>query len=163
MLLEARASGRRVYLFGNGGSAATASHMANDLNKQCNVAGQRRFRAIALNDNVPTMMAWANDQDYGDVLAEQLANHVEADDVLVVISTSGDSVNVVRGLQAARERGARTIGFTGPTGGAMRGLLDCCVLVPAAEIGQQEDAHLALNHVIGIAIRTRLGAEGQSP
>ena len=159
LLLQAGQDGRRIYLFGNGGSAATASHMANDLNKQCCMPGKRRFRAITLNDNVPTMMAWANDQDYADVLLEQLSNHLEPGDVLVVISTSGNSPNIVKGLEFARQRGAHTIGFTGRHGGALGDSVDCCVHVPSDDIGQQEDVHLVLNHVIGTAIRARLRAE----
>jgi D-sedoheptulose 7-phosphate isomerase len=153
LLLAARDDGRRVYLFGNGGSAATASHMANDLNKQCAVDGVPRFRAIALNDNVPTMMAWANDQDYGDILAEQLANHLESGDLVVLISTSGNSPNVVRGAEFARRQGATVIGFTGPNGGLLAQHTHVCVRVPSADIGQQEDVHLVLNHTIGAAIR----------
>jgi D-sedoheptulose 7-phosphate isomerase len=122
------------------------------------VEGKRRFRAITLNDNVPTMMAWANDQDYGDVLVEQLTNHLEAGDLLIVISTSGTSPNVVRGVAYAAAAGARTIAFTGPAGGDLPARADCCVQVPSDDIGQQEDVHLVLNHVIGAAIRTRLGA-----
>jgi len=158
VLVSAGYRGARIYIFGNGGSAATASHMANDLNKACCVPGCKRFRAITLNDNVPTMMAWANDRDYGDVLVEQLANHLEADDVVIAYSASGSSTNVIRGIEYARRVGAQTIGFTGSTGGKLGELVDWCVRVPSDVIGHQEDAHLALNHAITIAIRERLAA-----
>jgi D-sedoheptulose 7-phosphate isomerase len=145
-----------VYLLGNGGSAATASHMTNELNKQCMVEGRPRFRAVCLADNAPTIMAWANDTDYANVFAEQLANHVEADDVVVAFSTSGNSPNVLRALELARAAGAHTIGLTGRHGGRLRELVDCCIAVPSDDIGHQEDAHLVVNHAIGKAIRAGL-------
>jgi len=158
ILLEACRARRRVYLFGNGGSAATASHMANDLNKQASLTGGPLFRAIALTDNVPLITAWSNDEGYAEAFARQLANHVEAGDVVVAISTSGNSANVLRALAVAREHGARSIGFTGGDGGALRGLVDCCVHVPCDDVGQQEDVHLVLNHAISTALRARLSA-----
>jgi D-sedoheptulose 7-phosphate isomerase len=156
MLLEAGRQGRRIYLIGNGGSAATASHMANDLNKQASMPGRPLLRAIALTDNVPLITAWSNDEDYAECFARQLVNHVEPDDVVLAISTSGRSANILRALELARAAGARTIGFTGCNGGAMPGLVDCCIHVPSDHIGQQEDVHLVLNHAISIAIRARL-------
>ena len=156
LLLAAGSARRRIYLVGNGGSAATASHMANDLNKQASVPGRPPLRAIALTDNVPLITAWANDEEYAECFARQLANHLEAGDVLVAISTSGNSPNVLRALESAREAGAVTIGFTGRDGGRLRDLVDCCVLVPCDDVGQQEDVHLVLNHVITTALRARL-------
>ena len=136
LLLATASAGRRIYLVGNGGSAATASHMANDLNKQASVPGAPLFRAIALTDNVPLITAWSNDEDYAAAFAMQLANHVET----------------------AREAGAAVIALTGDTGGALRGLVDVCLCVPSPLIGHQEDVHLVLNHVITTDIRSRLGA-----
>lgn len=156
ILLEAGQTGRRIYLIGNGGSAATASHMANDLNKQARVPGRPRFRAIALTDNVPLITAWGNDADYAECFAQQLVNLIEADDVVLAISTSGRSPNILRALELAREAGARSIGFTGRDGGALAELVDCCIMVPSDNVGQQEDSHLALNHIISTAIRARL-------
>jgi D-sedoheptulose 7-phosphate isomerase len=158
LLYEACCERRRIFLIGNGGSAATASHMANDLNKQACVPGRPLVRALALTDNVPLITAWSNDEDYAASFARQLANHVEPGDVVVGISTSGNSANVLRALELARESGARTVGFTGPDGGAMRRLVEACVYVPSADIGQQEDVHLVLNHAIAGALRARLSA-----
>jgi D-sedoheptulose 7-phosphate isomerase len=158
LLLATAAAGRRIYLVGNGGSAATASHMANDLNKQASVPGAPLFRAIALTDNVPLITAWSNDEDYAAAFAMQLANHVETGDVVVAISTSGNSPNVLRAVATAREAGASVIAFTGDSGGALRGQVDVCLSVPSPLIGHQEDVHLVLNHVITTAIRSRLGA-----
>jgi len=159
VLLQACRDGRRIYLVGNGGSASTASHIANDLNKQASVDGHAMFRAIALTDNVPLITAWANDEDFGAVFSRQLDNHLEPGDVLVAISTSGRSVNVIRALELARARGARTVGFTGADGGDMLPLLDCCVLVPSDDIGHQEAVHLALDHAITMALRARIAGE----
>jgi D-sedoheptulose 7-phosphate isomerase len=156
ILLAACLARRRIYLFGNGGSASTASHMANDLNKQAIVDGRPLLRAIALTDNVPLITAWSNDEDYAEAFARQLANHVERGDVVVAISTSGNSANVLRAVELARRAGARVIGFTGADGGRLRWLVDCCVRVPSEDIGQQEDVHLVLNHTIATALRFRL-------
>lgn len=158
LLLEAGRDGRRIYLIGNGGSAATASHMANDLGKQATVAGRPMLRAIALTDNVPLITAWSNDESYADCFARQMANHLEPGDVLVAISCSGNSANVLRAVEMARLRGARSIGLTGDLGGGLRDLVDCCIAVPSAHIGQQEDLHLVINHALTAAIRARLTA-----
>lgn len=158
LLLEAGREGRRIYLIGNGGSAATASHMANDLGKQATVAGRPMLRAIALTDNVPLITAWSNDASYDECFARQMANHLEPGDVLVAISCSGDSANVLKAVELARLCGARTIGLTGDQGGGLRALVDCCIAVPSAHIGQQEDLHLVVNHALTTAIRARLTA-----
>ena len=159
ILLEASRKRRRVYLIGNGGSAATASHMACDLNKTASVDGKPLFRAVALTDNVPLLTAWGNDSEYEEIFAQQLVNHVEPGDVVVGISTSGQSENVLRALALARQVGALTIGFTGDTGGELPAMVDCCIRVPSSHIGCQEDVHMALDHAITFAIRDRLSRE----
>src|ERR1700690_1788316 len=131
-LVRANESGRMVYLFGNGGSASLASHFACDLGKgtaYCN--GGKRFRVLALTDNLPTLTAWANDSSYEDVFSEQLRNFVEARDVVFAISGSGNSKNVLNALQLARSAGATTIGITGFQGGAMKALCEICVVIPS--------------------------------
>ena len=158
MLLATAREGRRVYLVGNGGSAATASHLANDLNKQATVPGHPMFRAIALTDNVPLITAWANDHDYAEVFAAQLVNHIEPGDLVVAISTSGNSPNVLRAVEVALTAGATTLALTGDDGGALKDMVDHCLLVPSPHIGQQEDVHMVLDHVLTVAIRARLGA-----
>lgn len=156
LMVEAGRRRARIYIVGNGGSAATASHMANDLCKQACVPGQPMLRAIALTDNMPLVTAWSNDADYAESFARQLVNHVEPGDLLVAISTSGNSPNVLRALELAREAGAGSIGLTGREGGRMAALVDCCIRVPSDDIGQQEDAHLIVNHVLTTGIRARL-------
>ena len=159
ILLRARAEGRTVFIIGNGGSAATASHMANDLNKGASVPGEPRFRALALTDNVPLITAWANDTEYGNVFTEQLANFLQHGDVLVAISGSGNSSNVVKAVEWARTRGAVTIGLTGGTGGALREAADWCVVVPTGWMEQIEDLHLVIVHALCTSLRHRIATE----
>lgn len=156
ILLHAREEGRNVFIIGNGGSAATASHMANDLNKGAAVAGQRRFRALALTDNVPLITAWANDTRYEQIFVEQMANFIRPGDVLIAISGSGNSPNVIAALEWARGEGAVTIGLTGGSGGRLLGLVDCCLLVPSNRMEQIEDMHLVLAHAICVSVRNRI-------
>jgi D-sedoheptulose 7-phosphate isomerase len=145
--------GRRVFLCGNGGSAATASHMANDLNKFTIAEGKPRLKAIALTDNIPLMTAWANDSKYEDIFAEQLLNLVEPGDILIAISASGNSPNVLKALTTAREQQAVTIGFTGKDGGRLKDFVDYCIFIPDDYIGRQEDGHMILDHVIALTLR----------
>jgi D-sedoheptulose 7-phosphate isomerase len=150
---------RQVFILGNGGSAATASHMMNDLNKFTNVPGRRRFRAIALTDNVPLFTAVGNDQSYAEVFVEPLQNLLEAGDVVIAISASGNSKNVVRAAEYAQAQGATVIGFCGQPGGRLAQLADRKVIIPSDRIGQQEDGHLILNHVLAFALRARIEQE----
>lgn len=152
-LYQAWQDGRRIFLCGNGGSAATASHMANDLNKLTLSPGKPRLKAIALTDNISLMTAWANDSDYADIFAEQLLNLVEPGDVLIAISASGNSANVLNAIQTAKAHQASTIGFTGKDGGKLKDLVDLCVRIPDEHIGRQEDGHLILDHIIATTLR----------
>jgi len=156
-LLNANESGRMVYLFGNGGSAALASHFACDLGKgtaYCN--GGRRFRVLALTDNLPTLTAWANDSSYEDVFSEQLRNFVQPHDIAFAISGSGNSKNVLNALQLAREAGATTVGITGFQGGEMKALCRICVVVPSDNMQIIEDVHLAVAHSIFRIVYSRM-------
>jgi D-sedoheptulose 7-phosphate isomerase len=156
-LVRANQSGRMVYLFGNGGSASLASHLACDLGKgtaYCN--GGKRFRALALTDNLPTLTAWANDSSYEDVFSEQLRNFVQAEDIAFAISGSGNSKNVLNALQVARWVGATTVGISGFQGGKMKSLCDICVVVPSDDMQIIEDMHLAVAHSIFRIVRSRM-------
>ncbi|MFQ5410622.1 MAG: SIS domain-containing protein [Anaerolineales bacterium] len=156
-LLEAHRAERQIFIIGNGGSAATASHMMNDLNKLTIVPGQLRFRSIALSDNVPLMTAWGNDAAYEDIFAEPLRNLMRTGDVLIAISTSGNSPNVVKAVDVAHaEFGAQVIAFTGDKGGRLAEQADLLVRIPSDHIGQQEDGHMILDHVIANALLDRL-------
>lgn len=150
---EARDQSRQVFLLGNGGSAALASHMACDLSKTSITPGAKRIRAIALTDNVPLMTAWANDASYEDVFSEQLANLLQPGDLVIAISGSGNSPNVLKAVEAAKAAGARTVGFTGRPGGRLKNIVDISIVVPSRRIEQAEDGHLILDHAISVALR----------
>ena len=154
LLREARAHKRRVFLFGNGGSAATASHLACDLAKGTSGNGRPRLRAMALTDNMPLISAWANDTAYENIFAQQLQDHVEPGDIVIGISGSGRSPNVLNGIKAARSAGAITVGMTGFDGGHLKDLVDICIIVPDNNIDKVEDVHLMLGHVITSCLRT---------
>lgn len=156
LLLESARHGKKVFIFGNGGSASTASHFACDLAKNTQVPGAPQFRVIGLTDNMALMTAWANDTSYDNVFAAQLGPLVEVGDVVIGISCSGNSGNVLKAMEVARQRGANTIGFTGDDGGKLKQIVDVCLQVPSPRIEQQEDAHLILEHCICAAVRAEL-------
>ncbi len=158
-LLAAWRERRQVFIAGNGGSAATASHMMNDLNKYVSVEGRPRFRALALTDNVPLLTAVGNDQAYAEIFVEPLKNLLQPGDTLILISASGNSPNVVAAAEYARAQGACIIGFCGQPGGRLAALADHKVIIPSDRIGQQEDGHLILNHALAFALRARLEQE----
>lgn len=156
ILLECAYSGHKVFICGNGGSASTASHFACDLSKNTAVPGAPPFKVIALTDNMALMTAWANDTAYDNVFAAQLNPLVESGDVVIGISCSGNSGNVLNAMALARQSGAITIGFTGDQGGQLKEVVDLCILTPSPRIEQQEDVHLILEHCICAAIRDEL-------
>jgi D-sedoheptulose 7-phosphate isomerase len=149
---EAYEDGRQVFVIGNGGSAATASHMACDLAKsvlgRASESHAPRFRAIALTDNMPLVTAWGNDMSYDLVFAEQLRNLANSGDLLVVITGSGNSTNIVEAVRVARELELRAVGLLGFEGGIVRDLLDHAIIVPSDNYGYIEDAHMILNHLV---------------
>lgn len=158
ILERARDNGKSIFLLGNGGSAATASHFACDLAKGALSPGKRRLKAFALTDNTPLVSAWANDSAYENIFAEQLKNYVEAGDVTISISGSGNSANVISGVKVAKVKGATTIGFLGFDGGKLRELVDIPVVVPIYNMEQVEDIHLLLGHIITTCLRTDVPA-----
>ncbi|MBU0685175.1 MAG: SIS domain-containing protein [Thermoplasmatota archaeon] len=160
-LVKARDSGKRVYICGNGGSASTASHMASDLNKGSNRKDARRFKAVALTDNIPAMLAWANDSSYDDIFVEQLRNHLEKGDVVIGFSGSGNSSNVLKALHYANDEGALTIGLTGFDGGKMAQLAKICYVVPNHTMQQIEDIHLVIEHMLSLILRDSPDCAGQ--
>ena len=153
-----------TWIVGNGGSASTASHMMNDLHKCTYVEGRPRFKALALTDNVALITAVANDVEYAEVFVEPLRAHLNPGDVVIAISGSGNSPNVLRAVSYAKETGAVTIGLCGDPGGKLATLADHRIVFPAPLIGQQEDGHLMLNHAIALALREKIAAhEGAVP
>lgn len=148
LLEEAYRNGHRIFIMGNGGSAATASHFALDLAKNTIMPGAPRLKAISLTDHVPLITAWSNDTAYEHIFAEQLANMIEPGDVVIGISTSGNSQNVINALHLAKQTRAATIGLLGAKGGKIKNIVDDYVLAPGQNIEQEEDAHMILAHVI---------------
>jgi D-sedoheptulose 7-phosphate isomerase len=157
-LLVAYEQNRTIFLFGNGGSAALASHFACGLGKGTvtNREGQKRFRVLALTDNLPLLTAWANDSCYEDVFAEQLRNFMEPGDVAFAISGSGNSANVLRALEVAQKGGAYNIGLAGSCGGKMKNLCDLCIVIPSENMQIIEDLQLSVTHAIFSVVRHRL-------
>lgn len=147
-LRVARLNGKQVFIMGNGGSASTASHFVCDLAKNTRRPGLPHFRVIGLTDNMAILSAYANDEGYENVFAAQLANFVEADDVVIAISASGNSANVIKGIEEARNSRAVTIGFTGFDGGRLGAMVDIQVHVNSHIIEHVEDIHLMLEHMI---------------
>jgi len=152
LLHRAWARRAQIFLLGNGGSASTASHMANDLSKATIVPGQPRMRVFALTDNVSIITAWANDESYDCVFKEQLENLMNTGDLVLAISASGNSPNVLRAVEFARERGAVTIGWTGRSGGCLKDIVDHCVHAPTDDVGMIENAHLVFDHLVTRAV-----------
>ena len=159
VLLEAYDSSRTVFLFGNGGSAALASHFVCDLGKGATNGSAKRFKALAFTDNVPLMTAWANDARYEDIFAEQLINFVRPGDIAFAISGSGKSPNVLKALKVAREAGAFTIGLTGFQGGDMKHLCDLCLIIPSDNMQVIEDLHLSVTHAVFTVLRAKICQE----
>jgi D-sedoheptulose 7-phosphate isomerase len=157
-LYRAFLDGRKVLTFGNGGSASLASHFACDLGKGTSLDGksQKRFRVVSLTDNIALLTAWANDTSYEHVFAEQIRNFVEPGDIAFAISGSGNSPNVLRGLQVARQAGAFNIGLGGFHGGKMKALCDLCIVIPSDNMQIIEDFHVSVTHALFTLIRHRI-------
>lgn len=153
LLRNAAENDQRVYVVGNGGSATTATHLACDLAKGPPDVAPGGVRAFSLTDNIALMTAWANDRGYGDTLAEQIKIYVEPQDVVIAISVSGSSPNVVASLRAARNSGAKTIGLLGARGGEALHLADVSLLVASDDYGVVETIHLAIAHALAAAVR----------
>jgi D-sedoheptulose 7-phosphate isomerase len=159
MLFRAYTNGKQVFTLGNGGSASTASHMAADLAKNTIGPNMRRFRIISLNDNVSLLTALANDIGYENVFSEQLKSLVRAGDLIVVISASGNSPNVLSAIRCAQARSAEVAGLFGFDGGAASELADLSIVVPSRHYGIIEDVHLTINHVLVDHFQLRLADE----
>jgi D-sedoheptulose 7-phosphate isomerase len=161
ILYRAYHLGSSVFIVGNGGSASTASHMAADLAKNTIGPHMRRFRVMSLNDNIALVTALANDDGYENVFREQLVNLIQPGDVLIAISASGNSANILGAVEYAAARGSQTIGLLGFEGGRAMELVDKAVLVRSSDYGVIEDAHLVLNHILVEHFKARLGEERQ--
>jgi D-sedoheptulose 7-phosphate isomerase len=150
---DVREKGNVLFTCGNGGSWATSTHMAADLSKNTRMAGQNRLKVIGLGDNVASLTAYANDEGYERVYAEPLLTLMKPDDVLLAISGSGNSPNVLRAVEAAQEIGATTLGLTGFHGGELAKLVDHALVVPSDSMEMIEDFHMMMDHVMVICLR----------
>ncbi|MCB2209991.1 SIS domain-containing protein [bacterium] len=149
----ARESGATVFTCGNGGSWATASHMVCDFAKNTRMPDQKRLRMIGLGDNIPALTAYANDEDYSEIFAEPALGLIRKDDVLIAISASGNSPNVLKAVEVAKQAGAITLGLTGFDGGELAKMVDHVLVVPSDKIEMVEDFHLIADHLLTICLR----------
>ncbi|MEZ4541847.1 MAG: SIS domain-containing protein [Chloroflexota bacterium] len=152
-LHQARLDGRQIFIMGNGGSASTATHMVCDLAKNTRHDAWPHYKVIGMADNMAIFSAYGNDDGYDNVFRLQLANLLNPGDIVVAISTSGNSPNVLRAVELANERGATVIGMTGFGAGKLGPMVDIHLHVPSECIEQVEDIHLMLEHLITKALR----------
>ena len=159
LLQTARLGKRQIFIMGNGGSASTASHFVCDLAKNTRHPDWPGFRVIGLTDNMALLSAYANDEGYENVFVQQMASFLEPDDLVIGISTSGNSPNVLKAIQYANEKQAKTIGFTGFDGGHLGKLASVHLHVQSHCIEHVEDIHLMLEHLICKALREKAYAD----
>jgi len=145
---DVRDEDRQIFVCGNGGSAATASHFATDMVKGASFGKARRFRILALTDSMSTLTAYANDVDYASVFAEQLKNFARPGDLFMAISGSGNSPNVVEAMKVANEIGCKTLALTGRDGGKLGPLAELNLQVAVPHMGRIEDGHMVICHMI---------------
>ncbi|MGQ9631584.1 MAG: D-sedoheptulose-7-phosphate isomerase [bacterium] len=169
ILLKAYDDGKRVFTMGNGGHGNTASHFINDLchyvvradDKSTTVVG-KKFKAICLNDSVSLLTAVGNDMGYEHIFSEQLDGWVEEGDVVMGISGSGNSRNILNAFQVASRNKATTICLTGFDGGKAKDVADLCIIVPSREILPIEDVHLSITHILTDVLRKAIQARGKT-
>lgn len=148
VMLNARNNGKNIYIMGNGGSGATASHFCCDFNKGMSYTKDKKFKMICLNDNVSTMLAYSNDVGYDFVFVEQLKNFVKEGDIVIGISGSGNSKNVLNAIDYANKKGAITIGLTGYNGGVLKQITKYSVNANVNNMQITEDIHMMICHMI---------------
>jgi D-sedoheptulose 7-phosphate isomerase len=139
---------RQIFVCGNGGSAATSSHFANDLGKGASSGREKKFRILSLTDNLPWISAVANDIDYAEIFVEQLKNFADDGDTLIAFSGSGNSKNVLRAVEWANDRGLTTIGITGRPGGRLASLCRHPIFVESGHMGNIEEGHFLIQHLV---------------
>jgi len=154
-LHDARLTGRQVFIMGNGGSASTATHFVCDLAKNTRREGWPHFRVIGLTDNMAIFSAYANDEGYDKVFSQQLANLIKPNDIVIGISASGNSANVLNGITEAKKYQATTVAFTGYDGGRLGPMVDINIHVDSNIIEHVEDIHLMLEHMIVKSLKER--------
>lgn len=158
LLLQARDDGRSIYIMGNGGSASSASHFCCDFNKGISYNQDKKFKMICLNDNVATMLAYANDISYDDIFVEQLKNFLSKGDIVIGISGSGNSKNIIKAIEYANSNGGVTIGLTGYNGGVLRQIAKYSVNAKINDMQISEDIHMILCHMTYSILMNGYGA-----
>ncbi len=148
IIYETYEKDKQIFTMGNGGSASTASHFACDINKGISYGLKKRFKVICLNDNIPTILAYANDTSYEDIFVEQIKNFFSRGDLVIGISGSGNSKNVLKTIRFANENGGKTIGLTGFDGGELANIAHLSLIVPVNDMQQVEDFHLIITHTL---------------
>jgi D-sedoheptulose 7-phosphate isomerase len=159
ILTRAYRNGKQVFTVGNGGSSSLASHMAADLAKNTIGPNMKRFRIMSLNENAAIVTALANDLGYENIFSEQLTNLIRAGDVLIVVSASGNSPNIIKAIEYAQGQSAEVVGLLGFDGGRAAELADLAIVVPSFDYGIVEDVHLVINHILVEYFRVRLAAD----
>ena len=154
ILKTARDEGNQIFLMGNGGSASTASHFVSDLLKTSITNENKRFKAISLTDNIPVLLAWSNDESYENIFSNQLENFLQKNDVVIGISGSGNSENVLNAIQLANKEQAITIGLSGKGGGKLSELAKINLIVKSDDMLTIETIHLLVCHLITTIIRS---------
>ncbi|VVB83566.1 Phosphoheptose isomerase [uncultured archaeon] len=160
ILLNAWKNNQQIFIIGNGGSAAIASHLACDLGKgtlkKIYDITEKRFRVVSLTDNTPLLTALANDVTYNNVFSQQLNNLMVRGDILIAITGSGNSENIVRAVKVAQEKKAVVIGFLGANGGKVKNMVDYYILYEDSHYGRIEDSHSILSHLITCWLREKM-------
>jgi len=152
-LIAVYTRGGSIYIFGNGGSASTASHLVNDFNKGLCENFNKKFRFQCLNDNISSLLAIANDLSFNDVFKEQLKNVLTQNDLVIAISGSGNSKNVIKAIEFANEKGVETIGLIGYNGGKLKEIANYYIHAPINDMQKVEDIHLIIGHLMMCALK----------
>jgi D-sedoheptulose 7-phosphate isomerase len=153
IIVEARENHKTIYTMGNGGSGTTASHIVGDLAKGTIKKNKDRLKIISLTDNMAQVLAWANDSSYDEIFLEQLKNFLISGDVVIGISGSGNSMNVIKAMEYANSKNATTIGLTGYDGGKLQNVTKECIIVPSNNMQHIEDVHMIIGHLLMSLLR----------
>lgn len=153
ILIDAQKNEKTIYILGNGGSASTASHFTSDLLKTSITKNKKRIKAVSLTDNIPVITAWTNDSSYSDVFLQQLENFLEPNDVVIGISGSGNSENIIKAMEFSNKKNAITVGITGSDGGKLFNCVQTCLKIPNQNMLTIESMHLIICHLLTTLFR----------
>ena len=156
VLVQAKNDGRTIFIMGNGGSAATASHFVCDFNKGLSLEDNKRFKVMCLNDNIPSIMAYGNDLSYDDVFIEQLKNFFQNGDIVIGVSCSGNSTNVIKAINFANNNKGISVGLTGFDGGKLYTIAKYNIHIPVNDMQITEDLHMVLDHCMMKVLSNRI-------